>query len=107
MQTAHYVGETEITRLKNRESVQVIVSPGSHRLYSSDKSTGVVMDAKAGQTHYVRVDMKRGFPCYGAVTLVDPQEGKVEFTKQRQDLTWSLSGKLTPSSSAGTPTPST
>jgi Protein of unknown function (DUF2846) len=102
-----YIGDIEITRLKNGEGVQVIVSPGSHRLYSNDKSTGVDLDAKAGQTYYVRMDMKRGLPWHGAVTLIDPQEGKFEFTKQPLDLTRNLSGQSTPSSSAGTPTPST
>lgn len=102
-----YVGETEITRMKNGESVQVIVSPGSHRLYSNDKSTGIALDARAGQTYYVRVEMKRGFPWHGAVTLVDPQQGKFEFTKQPLDLTRNLSGQSTQSSLAGTPTHST
>jgi uncharacterized protein DUF2846 len=102
-----YVGKVEITRLKNGEGVQVIVSPGSHRLYSNDKSTGVDLDAKAGQTYYVRVDMKRGLPWHGAVTLVDQQEGKFEFTKQPLDLTRNLSGQSTLPASAGAPTSST
>ena len=38
-----------------------------------------VLDAKAGETYYVRVDIQIGFfKGHGGVTLVDPQQGKYE-----------------------------
>jgi uncharacterized protein DUF2846 len=103
-----YVGETEITRLRNGESVVVIVPAGNFQIYSNDKSTGVDLDAKPGQTYYVRLDMKKSvWGMLGAITLVDPQEGKFEFMKQPLDLTRNLSGQSNPPASAGAPTPST
>jgi hypothetical protein len=59
--------------------------------YSNDKSTGIELDAKAGQTYYVRVDIKTGaFKGHGAMTLIDPQEGKYEFAKQKISVTKNL-----------------
>ena len=53
--------------------------PGNHRIYSTDKSTGIDLAAKPGETYYVRVDILVGFwKGHGGVTLVDPQQGKYE-----------------------------
>ena len=48
--------------------------PGLH-----DKGTGIELVAKPGEIYYVRVDIATGFwKGHGAVTLVDPQQGKFE-----------------------------
>ena len=87
-----YVDQTELTTLHNGESVQVIVSVGLHRLNSNDKSTGIDLDAKAGQTYYMRVDIKtEAWRGHGAITLIDAQEGKYEFSQQKLALTRDLS----------------
>ena len=87
-----YVDLTELTSLHNGESVRVIVSVGLHRLNSNDKSTGIDLDAKAGQTYYMRVDIKTGaWKGHGAITLIDAQEGKYEFSQQKLALTRDLS----------------
>lgn len=93
-----YVDEIEIARLKNGQSVQVIIPPGVHKAYSNDKSTGIDLEAKPGQTYYVRVEIKTGaWKGHGAVTLVDPQEGKYEFSKEKLELTRDLtSGQAAP-----------
>jgi hypothetical protein len=71
-----------------------------HRLYSNDKSTVIELNAQAGQTYYVRVDMKRGVWKYrGALTLVDAQQGEGQFAKQPLDVTRDLSGQSPPSAS--------
>lgn len=87
-----YIDQVEVARLHNGESVQVTVSAGQHRVNSNDKSTGIDLDAKAGQTYYMRVDIKTGaWKGHGAITLIDAQEGKYEFSQQKlaptRDLT--------------------
>ena len=78
--------------------VKVIVNAGSHKLHSNDKSTGIELDAKPGQTYFVRVDIKTGgWKGHGQVTLIDPQEGKYEFSQQKL----SVSRDLTSKSAAG------
>ena len=68
----HVYQAKELIRQKER-------APGSHRIYSTDKSTGMELNAKPGETYYVRVDIQVGFSKgHGGVTLVDPQEGKYE-----------------------------
>jgi hypothetical protein len=74
-----FVDETKAGAMHNGGSVKVSVTPGSHRIYSTDKSTGLELDAKPGETYYVRIDIQTGFwKGHGGVTLVDPQEGKYE-----------------------------
>jgi hypothetical protein len=74
-----YVDDARVGTMHNGDSIKVPVAPGEHRLYSNDKSTGIELDAKAGQTYYVRIDIQVGaWKGHGAVTLVDPQQGKYE-----------------------------
>ena len=74
-----FVDDARVGNLHNGDSIKVPIAPGSHRIYSTDKSTGVQLDAKPGETYYVRVDIQLGFwKGHGGVTLVDPQEGRYE-----------------------------
>lgn len=74
-----FVDDARSGQLHNGDSIKVSVPPGNHRIYSTDKSTGIELNAKSGQTYYVRVDIQVGFwKGHGGVTLVDSQEGKYE-----------------------------
>ena len=74
-----FVDEIKAGSMHNGSSVKVSVPPGSHRIYSTDKSTGLDLNAKPGETYYVRIDIQTGFwKGHGGVTLVDPQEGQYE-----------------------------
>jgi hypothetical protein len=74
-----FVDDARSGQVHNGDSIKVSVTPGNHRIYSTDKSTGIELNAKSGQTYYVRVDIQVGFwKGHGGVTLVDPQEGKYE-----------------------------
>jgi len=91
------VDEVDLAHLHNGDAVQVTVNPGSHKLHSNDKSTGIELDAKPGMTYFVRVDIKTGgWKGHGQVTLIDPQEGKYEFSQQKvsasRDLTSNPAG---------------
>ena len=86
-----YVDDIDVAHIHNGDAVQVTLSPGAHKVYSNDKSTGIELDAKAGQTYYVRVDIKAGaWKGHGQITLIDPQEGKFEFSKQKLSVTRDL-----------------
>jgi hypothetical protein len=74
-----FVDDARAGRLHNGDSINIVVAPGPHRVYSNDKSTGIELDAKPGQTYFVRVDIQVGLlKGHGGVTLVDPQQGKYE-----------------------------
>jgi len=91
------VDQVDVAQLHNGDAIQVTVNPGSHKLHSNDKSTGIELDAKPGLTYFVRVDIKTGgWKGHGQVTLIDPQEGKYEFSQQKlsanRDLTSNPAG---------------
>jgi len=103
-----FVDDIDVAHLHNGDAVEVTVSAGSHRVNSNDKSTGIDLDAKAGQTYFIRVDIKTGaWKGHGAMTLVDPQEGKYEFSKQKITVTKNLASGLTgtPMEAASQPAP--
>jgi len=103
-----FVDDIDVAHLHNGDAVEVTVSGGSHRVNSNDKSTGIDLDAKAGQTYFIRVDIKTGaWKGHGAMTLVDPQQGKYEFSKQTISVTKNLASGLTgtPMEAASQPAP--
>jgi hypothetical protein len=101
-----YVDEIEVAHLHNGDAVQVTVTPGAHQIHSNDKSTGIELDAKAGQTYFVRVDIKTGaWKGHGQITLIDPQEGRYEFAKQKVSVTRDLAATQ-PSAAQREKTPS-
>lgn len=74
-----FVDDARVGQMHNGDSIKISIEPGNHRIYSTDKSTGMELNAKPGQTYYVRVDIQVGFwKGHGGVTLVDAQEGKYE-----------------------------
>ena len=74
-----FVDDARVGNLHNGDSIKFPLAPGDHRIYSTDKSTGLDLNAKPGETYYVRVDIQVGFwKGHGGVTLVDPQQGTYE-----------------------------
>jgi hypothetical protein len=74
-----FVDDAAVGNLHNGDSLKFSLKPGKHRIYSTDKSTGIDLEVKPGETYYVRVDILVGFwKGHGGVTLVDPQQGKYE-----------------------------
>lgn len=101
-----YVDDVEVAHLHNGDAVQVTLSPGAHKVYSNDKSTGIELDAKAGLTYFVRVDIKTGaWKGHGQITLIDPQEGKFEFSKQKVSVTKDMTTNQPAPSNAGADAP--
>jgi len=81
-----FVDDKTIGRLGNGENFKVLVPAGPHKIFSNDKSTGTNLTANAGETYYIRIDMKTGLTARGAVTLVAKDEGAFEVTKTKQVL---------------------
>ena len=52
-----FVDDARSGQVHNGDSIKVFVPPGNHRIYSTDRSTGIELSAKSGQTYYVRVDI--------------------------------------------------
>lgn len=74
-----FVDDARVGQMHNGDSIKYTLTPGEHRIYSTDKSTGMQLTAKPGETYYVRIDIQVGlWKGHGGVTLVDPQEGKYE-----------------------------
>jgi hypothetical protein len=74
-----FVDSTNVGRMRNGDSIKFSVAPGTHAVYSNDKSTGLSLEAKPGQTYYVRIDIQAGaFKGHGGITLMDPQQGSYE-----------------------------
>ncbi len=92
-----YVDDKTIGRIGNGENFKVKVPAGAHKIFSNDKSTGTDLDAKAGETYYIRIDMKTGLTtARGAVTLVEKQEGAFEVTQTKQVLDVDITGEPGP-----------
>jgi hypothetical protein len=74
-----FVDSANVGRMHNGDSIKFSVAPGTHAVYSNDKSTGLSLEAKPGQTYYVRIDIQVGaFKGHGGITLMDPQQGSYE-----------------------------
>lgn len=74
-----FVDDAAVGNLHNGDSLKFTLKPGKHRIDSTDKSTGIDLEVKPGETYYVRVDILVGFwKGHGGVTIVDPQQGKYE-----------------------------
>ena len=74
-----FIDDAPVGNLHNGDSLRFSLKPGKHRVYSTDKSTGIDLEVKPGETYYVRVDILVGFwKGHVGVTLVDPQQGKYE-----------------------------
>jgi len=74
-----FVDGTNVGRMRNGDNIKFSVAPGTHAVYSNDKSTGLSLEAKPGQTYYVRIDIQVGaFKGHGGITLMDPQQGSYE-----------------------------
>jgi hypothetical protein len=98
------VDEVDVAHLHNGDAVQVTVNAGSHMLHSNDKSTGIELDTKPGQTYFVRIDIKTGgWKGHGQVTLIDPQEGKYEFSQQKLSASRDLASNPSRGQSAKAP----
>jgi hypothetical protein len=73
------VGKMPRASVKRGSVLEFSVAPGTHRIYSDEKSRGASFEAIAGQIYYVRITLLVGsFTAHGEAELVDPEQGKYE-----------------------------
>lgn len=77
-----FIDDANVGSLGRGQKFTYTVSPGKHRIHSTAKDSGIDLDAKAGETYYVRLNLKMGFlKGSGTVTLVNSQQGEYELAK--------------------------
>ena len=73
------VGKMPRASVKRGSVLEFSVAPGTHRIYSDEKSRGASIEAIAGQIYYVRITLLVGsFTARGEPELVDAEQGKYE-----------------------------
>jgi hypothetical protein len=73
------VGKMPRASVKRGSVLEFSVAPGTHRIYSDEKSRGASFEAIAGQIYYVRITLLvGGFTAHGEAELVDAEQGKYE-----------------------------
>jgi len=79
------VGKMPRASLKQGSVLEVSVAPGTHHIYSDEKSRGSSFEAVAGQTYYIRITLLVGsFTAHGAAELVEGEQGKYESRQAAQ-----------------------
>lgn len=77
-----FIDDANVGSLGRNQKFTYTVSPGKHRIHSTAKDSGIDLDAKAGETYYVRLNLKMAFlRGSGTVTLVNSQQGESELAK--------------------------
>ncbi|HEV2314617.1 MAG TPA: DUF2846 domain-containing protein [Candidatus Acidoferrales bacterium] len=77
-----FIDDANVGSLGRGQKFTYTVSPGKHRIHSTAKGSGIDLDAKAGETYYVRLNLKMGFlKGSGTVTLVNSHQGEYELAK--------------------------
>lgn len=77
-----FADDTQLARMDNGRFFIVEVSPGAHTFRANDKQSGIALDAKAGTTYYIRVEVVAGFmKGHGRLVLTQPEQGQFEIGK--------------------------
>ena len=76
--------ETELARMENGRYFTVTLDPGKHTFHSNDPQSGVVLDLKAGQPYFIRVEIATGLmKGHGRLTLVSAEQGTYELKSSK------------------------
>ena len=79
LQPSVYCDETQLARMENGRYFSVKIDPGQHTFRSNDQQSGVVLDAKAGQEYFLRVEIATGMlKGHGRLVLTAPEQGRFE-----------------------------
>ena len=79
-----FCDERELAWMDNGRYFSVKVAPGKHVIRSEHDKDVVKLDARAGETYYVEVNLRMGkFKAKGAVTSVPKEKGEKDIEKLR------------------------
>src|SRR5919204_2688227 len=56
-----YCDDVELARMENGRYFMATLEPGKHTFRSNDPQSGVVLEMKAGEQYYMRVEIATGF----------------------------------------------
>jgi hypothetical protein len=76
---AAFCDGSKVASLSGGKFVTLSVAPGRHEFRSNNKKRGVAIDAKPGETYYLRVNGGVGISGeYGTLDMVPPEQGRYE-----------------------------
>lgn len=74
-----FIDDGNVGSLGRGQKFAFTVSAGKHHIHSTAKNSSIDLDAKAGQTYYVRLSLEGNLIReHGSVTLVSAQQGQEE-----------------------------
>lgn len=79
-----YCDKVQVLRMRNGRYASITVTPGEHTITSNFPGSGVVLDAKAGETYYIQLEMSKPGMIHGGrgqVIEVEPGQGKFEVSQ--------------------------
>ena len=77
-----FCDESELARMENGRYFTVKVDAGKHTFRSNDKQSGIDLDAKAGQSYFIRLEIATGFmKGHGRLILMAPEQAGYEVKK--------------------------
>jgi Protein of unknown function (DUF2846) len=77
-----YCDDVQLARMSNGRYFTVKVDAGKHTFHSSDKQSGIELDAKAGQEYFIRLEIATGFmKGHGRLILMSPEQAGYELNK--------------------------
>jgi hypothetical protein len=76
-----YCDEKQLARMENGKYFAVTVDAGKHVFRSNDEQSLVAIDAKPGESYYIRLEIAPGlWKGHGHLLLVAPEQGSAEVT---------------------------
>jgi hypothetical protein len=70
--------------MENGRYFTVKLDPGKHTFRSNDKQSGTVLDVKAGQEYFLRVEIATGMmKGHGRLVLTSPEQGSYELNSSK------------------------
>jgi hypothetical protein len=77
-----YVDDEQLARSQNGRYLAAKIDPGKHRVRAEDPKYSVLMDVKAGECYYFRVDLATGFwKSQGRLVSVTPEQGALDLKR--------------------------
>jgi hypothetical protein len=79
-----YCDEVQLARMENGRYFTVRLDAGKHNFRSNDAQSGVELDLKAGQAHFIRVEIATGMmKGHGRLILMSPEQGSYELKSSK------------------------
>ncbi len=77
-----FCDDIQVARMDNGRYFTLNLDPGKHVIKSNDEATEVLIDGKAGDTHYVRINLVSGaWKFWGGVTQASPETAQQQLRK--------------------------